>query len=136
MVTSPPMRQIVLPASVVVVIAAMLIAIPTAQQQQSNAAYTQRQAEAGRNAYEVSCAGCHGPDLTGSSDAPALIGPNFTGAWGSRPVTDLFSHTMQTMPPQAPGSLGEEMTLNVMAYIIQRNGGGAGTQDLTIKSPG
>ena len=41
---------------------------------------------------------------------------------------------MQTMPPQAPGSLGEEMTLNVIAYIIQRMGGGAGAQDLTIKT--
>ena len=30
------------------------------------------------------------------------------------------------MPPQAPGSLGEEMTLNVLAYILQRMGGGAG----------
>ena len=30
------------------------------------------------------------------------------------------------MPPQAPGSLGEEMTLNVMAYLIQRTGGGRG----------
>src|SRR5687767_762635 len=122
-------------ASAAAVLVAIVVAIPTAQQQPSGA-YTQRQAEAGRSAYEVSCAGCHGPDLTGSSDAPALIGPNFTGAWGSRPVTDLFSHTMQTMPAQAPGSLGEEMTLNVLAYIIQRNGGGAGTQDLTIKSPG
>ena len=74
------------------------------------------------------------PDLTGCSDAPALIGPNFTGAWGGRPINELFRHVMDTMPPQAPGSLGEEMTLNVLAYVIQRSGGAPGAQDLTIKT--
>jgi alcohol dehydrogenase (cytochrome c) len=125
--------KLIVPASAAAVLVAIVVAIPTAQQQPTGA-YTQRQAEAGRAAYEVSCAGCHGPDLTGSSDAPALTGPNFSGAWGGRPINELFNHVMQTMPPQAPGSLGEEMTLNVLAYIIQRMGGGPGSQDLTIKT--
>jgi PQQ-dependent dehydrogenase (methanol/ethanol family) len=128
------MRLFIVPASAAaVLVAIVVVAIPTAQQQPAGA-YMQRQAEAGRTAYEVSCAGCHGPDLTGSSDAPALIGPNFSGAWGGRPITELFRHVMETMPPQAPGSLGEEMTLNVIAYLIQRAGGGSGAQDLTIKT--
>ena len=125
--------RLIVPASAAAVLVAIVVAIPTAQQQPTGA-YTQRQADAGRTAYDVSCAGCHGPDLTGSSDAPALIGPNFTGAWGGRPINELFRHVMETMPPQAPGSLGEEMTLNVLAYIIQRAGGAPGTQDLTIKT--
>ena len=127
------MRLLIVPASAVALLVAIVVAIPTAQQQPTGA-YTQRQADAGRTAYEVSCAGCHGPDLTGSSDAPALIGPNFTGAWGGRPINDLFRHVMETMPPQAPGSLGEEVTLNVIAYLIQRAGGAPGSQDLTIKT--
>ena len=126
--------RLIVPVSAAAVLMAIVVAIPTAQQQQPTGAYSQGQADAGRTAYEVSCAGCHGPDLTGSSDAPALIGPNFTGAWGGRPINELFRHTMETMPPQAPGSLGEEMTLNVLAYIIQRAGGAAGSQDLTIKT--
>ena len=125
--------RLIVPVSAGAVLLAIVVAIPTAQQPPTGA-YTQRQAEAGRTAYEVSCAGCHDPDLTGSSDAPALTGPNFSGAWGSRPINALFTHTMETMPPQAPGSLGEEMTLNVLAYIIQRMGGGPGSQDLTIKT--
>ena len=129
------MRRLIVPASAAGVLA-IVVAFPTAQQQPPGGVYTPRQAEAGRTAYEVSCAGCHDADLTGSSDAPALVGPNFSGAWGSRPVNELFRHVMETMPPQAPGSLGEEMTLNVLAYIIQRNGGGAGSQDLTIKTGG
>ncbi len=125
--------RLIVPASAAAVLVAIVVAIPTAQQQPAGA-YTQRQAEAGRTAYDVSCAGCHAPDLTGGSDAPALIGPNFTGAWGGRPINELFRHVMETMPPQAPGSLGEEMTLSVLAYIIQRSGGAAGPQDLTIKT--
>jgi alcohol dehydrogenase (cytochrome c) len=126
------MRLLIVPAAAAAILIAV-VAIPAAQQPASGA-YTQRQAEAGRTAYEVSCAGCHGADLTGSSDAPPLIGPNFTGAWGSRQIGDLFRHTMETMPPQAPGSLGEEMTLSVIAYLVQRSGGAPGTQDLTIKT--
>ena len=125
--------RLIVPVSAAAVLVAIVVAIPTAQQQPAGA-YTQRQADAGRTAYDVSCAGCHAPDLTGGSDAPALIGPNFTGAWGGRPINELFRHVMETMPPQAPGSLGEEMTLNVLAYIIQRSGGAAGAQDLTIKT--
>ena len=127
------MRLLIVPASAVALLVAIVVAIPTAQQQPTGA-YTQRQADAGRTAYEVSCAGCHGPDLTGSSDAPALTGPNFSGAWGGRPINELFRHVMETMPPGAPGSLGEEVTLNVIAYLIQRAGGGPGSQDLTLKT--
>jgi mono/diheme cytochrome c family protein len=126
--------RLIVPASAAAVLVATVVAIPTAQQQPAGA-YTQSQADDGRTAYDVSCAGCHGPDLTGGSDAPALTGPNFSGAWGGRPLNELFRHVMETMPPQAPGSLGEEETLNVIAYLIQRMGGGAGSQDLTIKTP-
>lgn len=100
------MRLLIVPASAAAVLVAIVVAIPTAQQQ-SGGVYTQRQADAGRTAYDVSCAGCHGVDLTGSSDAPPLTGPNFSNAWGGRPIAELFRHVMDTMPPQAPGSLGE-----------------------------
>jgi alcohol dehydrogenase (cytochrome c) len=127
------MRVLIVPASAAAIALALFVGVPRAQQP-ATGVYTQRQAEGGRTAYDVSCAGCHGADLSGSSDAPALTGPNFSNAWGSRPVNQLFSHVMQTMPPGAPGSLGEEVTLNVVAYLLQRMGGGAGNQDLTIKT--
>ena len=128
------MRFLIVSASAAVVLA-LVVAIPKAQQQPAGGAFTQRQAEAGRTAYDVSCAGCHGANLTGSSDAPPLTGPNFSNAWGSRPVNQLFRHIMDTMPPGSPGSLGEEVTLNVVAYLLQRMGGSPGSQELTIKTP-
>ena len=129
------MKPLIVPVSAAVAFLAFLVSALTAQQQPGpGGAYTLAQAEAGRTAYDVSCAGCHSADLTGSSDAPALTGPNFSNAWGSRPLNALFSHIMETMPPQAPGSLGEEVTLNVVAYVIQRMGGAPGSAPLTIKT--
>ena len=130
------MRPLIVPVSAVAVFLVFVVSAITAQQQPGpGGAYTVAQAEAGRTAYDVSCAGCHSANLTGSSDAPPLTGPNFTNAWGSRPVNELFSHIMQTMPPASPGSLGEEVTLNVVAYLLQRMGAAPGAQPLTIKTP-
>ena len=98
-------------------------------------AYTQEQAERGRVAYDSNCSGCHGPNLNdGSSDAPPITGVNFTAFWGPRSVSDLFNHIMTTMPPTGPGSLGEETTLNVVAYILQRMGAPMGTTPLAANS--
>jgi alcohol dehydrogenase (cytochrome c) len=94
-------------------------------------AFTLAQAQAGRAAYEQQCAGCHLPDLRGSGDAPALTGPDFTAKWGPQAVNELFTHIVQTMPPTNPGSLGEQDTLAVTAYLLQINGAPAGQQPLT-----
>ncbi len=119
-------------ASAVAIATGVFVSVTVAQQQGGAASgYTQAQADAGRVAYDVSCAGCHGPELNGSSDAPPLTGINFGNAWGTRPVNELFTHIMNSMPPAAPGSLGEEVTLNIVAYVMQRMGATAGTQALT-----
>ena len=78
------MKRLIVLLSGAAVLSAFLISVIKAQQQPGAGVYTQAQADAGRTAYDVSCAGCHGADLTGSSDSPALTGPNFTNAWGSR----------------------------------------------------
>src|SRR5687767_3995669 len=130
------MRILMVPASAGAIAAAAFVSVTLAQQQRPAGGYTQAQAETGRVAYDVSCAGCHGADLTGSSDAPALTGVNFNAAWGTRPVSELFSHIMTTMPPASPGSLGEETTLNIVAYLMQRMGAAPGTQQLARETTG
>ena len=100
----------------------------------AGASYTAQQAERGRVAYAQNCSGCHGPNLDdGPSDAPPLTGVNFVTFWGSRSAGDLFNYIMDTMPPAAPGSLGDETTVNVVAYILQRMGAQAGTSGLDVK---
>jgi alcohol dehydrogenase (cytochrome c) len=109
----------------------ILVAIPVAlttfaQQAQPTGFYTAAQAEAGRIAYDANCAGCHGLDLEGSTDAVPLTGINFEYIWGPKPIDELFQRIMDTMPPVSPGSLGEVTTLSVVAYLLQRTGVPAG----------
>jgi PQQ-dependent dehydrogenase (methanol/ethanol family) len=119
------------------VLAVCTIIVVTAQQPQPAATtgFTAAQAERGRTAYISNCAGCHGMNLDdGPSDAPPLTGVNFVTFWGPRSVSDLFNHIMNSMPPTAPGSLGDELSLDVVAYILQRMGAAPGNTALASTS--
>ena len=89
------------------------------------------QAQAGRDAYEANCSSCHRPDLRGSGEAPALAGANFITAWRDLSTKDLYDRIRLSMPPGAPGSLGEPTYLAIVAHILQVNGAPAGPQALT-----
>jgi len=91
-------------------------------QQQTQANYTADQAQQGEVAYENACAICHLPNLQGAFEAPALSGGNFMATWGPRPVSELLDLMMQSMPPQAPGSLSVTEYNNIASYILQQNG--------------
>src|SRR5689334_7822726 len=67
--------------------------------------YTVAQAERGAEAYAARCAECHGSDLSGTGEAPALASPEFLSHFDGRSVGDLFDRTRNTMPNNAPGSL-------------------------------
>jgi alcohol dehydrogenase (cytochrome c) len=99
--------------------------------QPSPTVFTAAQAQSGRAVYNQNCAGCHGADFEGTGDAPPLAGGTFMLKWRSKMVSELFGEILQNMPPTNPGSLGEAAALNATAYILQRNGGQAGQQNLT-----
>jgi alcohol dehydrogenase (cytochrome c) len=107
------------------------IAIAAGQQPTRIGPYTAEQANAGRAAYQANCASCHLPDLKGSNEAPPLAGSNFVNTWRNRTTSDLFNRIRDTMPVINPGSLGEQESANIVAYILQANGAPAGTQGLT-----
>ncbi len=102
-----------------------------AQQPARTAPYTAEQANAGRAAYQVNCASCHLPDLKGSNEAPPLAGGNFVNTWRNRTTSDLFNRIRNTMPVNNPGSLGEQDSVNIAAFILQANGALPGAQALT-----
>ncbi|MBV8903161.1 MAG: cytochrome c, partial [Acidobacteriia bacterium] len=93
--------------------------------------YTAQQAVAGRTIYQTSCAGCHGADLGGQGNAAPLTGGLFIGSWGDRTTSDLVGFLQGAMPPNNPGSLGEEAYLNVVAFLLDYNGARPGNQPLT-----
>src|ERR1700688_1481477 len=112
--------------------AALLAGILTGQQPAiATAPYTQAQADAGRAAYQTSCAGCHGADLGGRNDASQLAGSLFMGSWGNRTTGDLVGFMQGAMPPGNAGGLSEATYLNIAAFILDSNGARPGAQPLT-----
>ncbi len=94
--------------------------------------YSATQSHRGRALYDTHCTACHGTALEGGA-APALSGDTFRVAW-SRPnvtVDDLHFIIATTMPLSRGGSLSDTEYLDILAYILQRNGVPAGTEALT-----
>jgi mono/diheme cytochrome c family protein len=90
--------------------------------------FTAAQAEAGKTLYESNCAQCHGFKLEGP-DAPGLVGADVMSNWST--AGGLHDFIAVAMPPSAPGQLGEETYLNIIAYIMSFNGIAPGDKPLT-----
>ena len=112
-------------------LSALAIAVVTGQQPAATRVYTAEQANAGRAAFQATCAGCHQANLAGSFEAPPLAGGNFMSTWRDRSTRDLFTFIQTSMPPDSPGSAGAQSNINIVAYILQANGAPPGTQALT-----
>ncbi len=80
--------------------------------------------------FEHSCAACHGDDLRGKI-GPALIGPSFGSASAHTTVSIMFNVIAFEMPAGDPASLKKQNYLDVMAYILERNGYPAGAHPLS-----
>ncbi len=93
------------------------------------------QADAGKQHYNRYCVDCHRPSLRGSAHGPELAGTEFLGIWGSRSTEDLFLRIKNTMPPGGNADLADGDYLNVVAYILQANGGVVGPDALSMEAP-
>jgi S-disulfanyl-L-cysteine oxidoreductase SoxD len=92
--------------------------------------YTADQAKRGKAQYSQNCANCHMDDLSGSGWAQALVGDAFIQTWEGQTVDDLFELTHTTMPPDKPGELSPDATLDIVAYLLQSNQFPAGKDEL------
>ena len=90
--------------------------------------FTAEQATAGETAFNSNCAQCHGRQLEGP-EAPGLAGQDVMQNWDT--AGGLFNFISVAMPPSAPGQLGDETYLNIVAYIMKFNGAAPGDQPLT-----
>jgi mono/diheme cytochrome c family protein len=68
--------------------------------------------------YKDQCASCHGDNGEGR-DAPALIGPK--GLDEFKHARQAFNYMREHMPPDSPGSLGDQGYWNVVAFLVKRN---------------
>jgi mono/diheme cytochrome c family protein len=117
-------------------IAAFVVAVgvlASAQEPAKNVAdgvYTETQAARGAAVYDTACAGCHRADLGGAT-GPSLKQQRFAREFAGKDLKTLFTKVATTMPRNAPASLGDNVTLDVVAYLLKENGFPAGPQELT-----
>ncbi len=91
--------------------------------------YTGAQAGNGAKFYVSDCASCHGKQLEGIDDAPALAGKEFMESWDGRTLGALLAQ-MRKMPRDAPGRFSSAEYADTMAYILSVNKFPAGKSDL------
>lgn len=92
--------------------------------------YLPAQARAGEGDYAAQCASCHGAALEGDL-GPALVGKPFWRLWGGKPFSAVYTEVHARMPMQAPGTNAPAVSLDVLAFMLERNGVPAGPKALT-----
>ena len=96
--------------------------------------YSETQAQRGEQTYAKSCASCHGADLSGSGQAPALGDADFNKEWDGQSLSDLFDRIHATMPADAPGTMKPEEVADVMAFLFAKAHMPSGAGDLPSDS--
>src|SRR5262245_63622272 len=83
--------------------------------------YTTAQATRGGELFTNVCAECHGDDLEGREQAPALAGGTFGQRWDGATLKKLFER-MEEMPPDDPKArLTPKQYADVLAFLLSAN---------------
>ena len=106
------------------------VVVEAAQQPAADGGFTEEQAAAGWRVYGRQCGECHGLQLEGM-EAPPLRGVDFLNGWAGRTTDELFTYVRDEMPPGGGGSLGDQVYLNLVAYLLEANGARPGDAPLT-----
>lgn len=97
--------------------------------------FSKAQAQRGKNVYTRHCQSCHSSNLQGEGIEPPLIDTLFIDAWREDKLFSLYDFIAVRMPKEGrksqPGSLTPEQYLDVVAFILERNGYPAGSAELT-----
>lgn len=90
--------------------------------------YSAEQADRGEKSFVKYCVECHGAELRGGLlGGPPLRGVNFEEKYANGvPAGVLFDFISTAMPPDSPGRYSASAYLDMMAYILKRNGYPAG----------
>jgi mono/diheme cytochrome c family protein len=118
------------PISVLSLVFSIAAAAQESAKSVADGVYTVAQAARGATVYDAACAGCHRADLGGGS-GPALREERFAREFAGKDLKALFTKTATTMPRGAPGSLGDDVYLDVVAHLLKENGFPPGARELT-----
>lgn len=115
------------------------VALPRAASDQkttNDGIYSKAQADAARPQFDKLCAECHAFTVAAKKQAKDLpLGDEpFLKKWEGRGLEELATIIVTTMPNDGSAIVSDEETLNLLAYILQRNGYPAGAAPLTRES--
>ena len=96
--------------------------------------YTQEQSQRGEAIYSRECAKCHGSDLAGADEVPALSGGAFLSNWDGLTVGDLSERVRISMPPNKQGRLSRQQIVDILSYVLSANNFPAGKTELDSKT--
>jgi mono/diheme cytochrome c family protein len=94
--------------------------------------YSSEQAARGKAAFDLSCSRCHNVALVGSERGPAIKGSPFLSHWEKDNLSGLFTKIRDTMPQGGPGTVKDDVKIDILSYILQQNGFPAGTAELKL----
>jgi cytochrome c len=97
--------------------------------------YTAAQNQRGQEFHADVCAMCHGPRLNGAGQSemppsPAIAGGTFLRKWSGQNVAALFVIVRHTMPPDSPGTLTDQQSIDAIAHMLAVSGMPAGNREL------
>lgn len=97
--------------------------------------YTAAQGKRGEEIHADVCAMCHGPRLNGAGQSemppsPAIAGTTFLRKWSGGNVAALFAYVRQTMPPDSPGMLTDQQSIDAITHMFAVSGIPAGNREL------
>jgi cytochrome c len=97
--------------------------------------YTAAQNERGEELHSGACAHCHGSRLNGAGQpdqppSPAIARATFLRKWGGRTVAALFAFVRKRMPPDNPGSLTDQQSIDAIAHMLAVSNIPAGGKEL------
>jgi mono/diheme cytochrome c family protein len=84
--------------------------------------YSSVQARRGKAEFDQTCSRCHNLALIGSERGPAIKGSAFLSHWDKGSLADIFIKIRDTMPEGGPGTLSEDIKIDILSYILQQNG--------------
>jgi len=90
--------------------------------------YTADQATRGAEVYNSNCAYCHSVSVDDFNRK--LIGKAFIDNWREDSVKPLFDR-VKSMPPDVPTTLSDRQYLDVLSFILKRNGFPEGQRELS-----
>ena len=92
--------------------------------------FTKEQASRGQKAYREECLKCHGENLLGGENGPAIAGSDFVAQWNGESVGSLFETIRKTMPSDNPGNLSTRQYADLVAYVLSENKFPVGEKEL------